>query len=171
MGVFPSRELSSNIQKIKNPPNYPTQELWGPIPKEYSYSLGIKTWIPPGYVDGIPILTKCSEIPTYLKTVTGASLFMVRKHPPACWEDDANALVFLASQALPDDYYVSVGDRRFYEQQITGVSEIPAGVSSSTQQGQFANLLGFKGLVFKKGGYTRKRTNRRRNHRKRRKSS
>ena len=138
--------------KGKNPPKYPARELWGPIPKEYGSFLGGRSWLAPGKVDGVPILTKCSDIGPYMKNQVGSSLIFLKKDPPACWEDDASIITGL-SGADPKHYYVSVGDRRFYEG-VVGFQEPTVGVSNNSPIGSFFKKIGFRG-----GANTKKKRN------------
>ena len=156
--ILPSRTTPLGTPKIKNPPKYPTKELWGPIPKEYGTFLGGRSWIAPGKVDGIPILTKCSDIGPYMQKQLGANLIFLKKDPPACWEDDASIITGL-SGSDPNHYYVSVGDRRFYEG-VVGFQEPTFGVANTTPIGSFFKKLGFRG-----GGTKRKRRGGKRNNR------
>jgi hypothetical protein len=167
---FPSRTTPPGTPKIKNPPKYPTKELWGPIPKEYGTFLGGRSWAVPGKVDGVPILTKCSEIGPYMKEQLGSTLIFLKKDPPACWEDDASIITGLRG-ADPEYYYVSVGDRRFY-QGVAGFQEPTFGVSNNTPIGSFFKTLGLRGgrktshtkRNYKKYKKDKKRTTRRSNN-------
>jgi hypothetical protein len=76
---LPSRQTPPGTKKVKNPPNYPSKELWGPIPKEYGSFLGGRSWLAPGKVDGVPILTKCSDIGPYMKQQLGSSLIFLKQ--------------------------------------------------------------------------------------------
>jgi len=147
---LPSRTTPPGTPKIKNPPKYPTKELWGPIPKEYGTFLGGRSWLAPGKVDGVPILTKCSDIGPYMKNQLGSTLIFLQKDPPACWEDDASIITGL-SGSDPKHYYVSVGDRRFYEGAV-GFQEPTFGVANNSPIGSFFKRLGLRG-----GGTRRKR--------------
>jgi hypothetical protein len=158
---LPERKTPPGTKKIVNPPNYPSKELWGPIPKEYGSFMGGRTWSPPGKVDGIPIVCKCSDIGDYMKRQLGADLIFLKKNPPSCWEDDSSIISGL-SGADPPNYYISVGDRRFAQSAIFGIQEQPLFVSKDTPIGSFWSSF-FKGGKRPKN---RRRTQKKRVHKK-----
>ena len=164
--MFPSRTLPPGTPVDYNP-SYPTQELWGPIPKEYGSFLGAQTWKVPGYIDipdkkgvmrHIPVLTKCSNIGEYMRKQLGADLTFFRKNPATCWEDDSTILAGLRKGLNPPNYYVSVGDRRFQEGFLVGMTE-PAVLPRGPQRNILNNLLATKGGKKKVSRRTRKRRN------------
>jgi len=118
---FDKLPLTDDIPRVKNSDG---SVLYGPIKKKYTFSNGVRFWKAPGYLGDIPILTKCNETGEYLRSAVGfTSLF--RKNRPACWYDNSTNFATKMSNAWTDEYYISVGDRRFYEGLAFGVAEPP----------------------------------------------
>ena len=113
--IYSSVTSDESTKKVKYPDG---SEKWGPYKYErYPGWFGSTIQKVPGYVDGIPILTGCNEIPTYL-TGLGSSTFMVRKNSPACYDSS-----FMATGKFslnPEEYYVFVNDKRFYTEALLG---------------------------------------------------
>jgi hypothetical protein len=78
-----------------------------------------------------------------MKEQLGSTLIFLKKDPPACWEDDASIITGLQG-ADPEYYYVSVGDRRFYQGAV-GFQQPTFGVSNNTPIGSFFKKLGLRG--------------------------
>jgi hypothetical protein len=91
--VVPQFETDNNLKYAFSLPGYPG-EVWGPYRKQFTKSdFGGQVFTPPESVDGVPILCRCRDIPTYMRDPRGGRMLQgfgavtLGKSMPACWED------------------------------------------------------------------------------------
>jgi hypothetical protein len=87
-------ENDNNLKYAFSLPGYPG-EVWGPYRKQFTKSdlLPGQVFTPPESVDGVPILCRCRDIPTYMRDPRGGRMLQgfgavtLGKSMPACWDD------------------------------------------------------------------------------------
>ena len=92
--VIPQFETDNNLKYAFSLPGYPG-EVWGPYRKQFTKSdlLPGQVFTPPESVDGVPILCRCRDIPTYMRDPRGGRMLQgfgavtLGKSMPACWDD------------------------------------------------------------------------------------
>ena len=92
--VVPQFENDNNLKYAFSLPGYPG-EVWGPYRKQFTKSdlLPGQVFTPPESVDGVPILCRCRDIPTYMRDPRGGRMLQgfgavtLGKSMPACWDD------------------------------------------------------------------------------------
>uniref|UniRef100_A0A6C0LQ30 Uncharacterized protein n=1 Tax=viral metagenome TaxID=1070528 RepID=A0A6C0LQ30_9ZZZZ len=91
--VVPQFETDNNLKYAFSLPGYPG-EVWGPYRKQFTKSdFGGQVFTPPESIDGVPILCRCRDIPTYMRDPRGGRMLQgfgavtLGKSMPACWDD------------------------------------------------------------------------------------
>jgi len=91
--VVPQFETDNNLKMAFSFPGYPG-EVWGPYRKQFTKSdFGGQVFTPPESIDGVPILCRCRDIPTYMRDPKGGRMLQgfgavtLGKSMPACWDD------------------------------------------------------------------------------------